>query len=258
MLLRIVVNIPAYNEEQSIAVVIGRIPRYVNGCQVLVSVIDDGSEDLTSIAAEKAGADYVHKLPRNMGVAWAFKIGICRALDVGADIIVNIDADNQFNPEEIPKLVAPLIQNQADVVLGSRFLDSSYRRIPTMKRIGNLAISWIVSILAVQRIHDTQCGFRALSKTAAENVTLSGFFTYTQEMILDLAFKRMRIREVPVTVRYFNKRQSRVVKSIGSYTLKILGIILVTALRHLGAIFLAVLGVTVISGIALALFSAIF
>jgi glycosyltransferase involved in cell wall biosynthesis len=252
-----VVNIPAYNEERSIAAVIERIPRNVNGCHVFVSVIDDGSKDLTSTVARNAGADYVHKFPKNMGVAWAFKIGLRCALAIGADIIVNIDADNQFDPEEIPKLAAPLIENQADVVLGSRFLDSSYRRIPTTKRIGNLAISWIVSILAVQRIRDTQCGFRALSKMAAETVTLSGFFTYTQEMILDLAFRRMRILEVPVTVRYFNERQSRVVKSIPSYTLKILGIILITTLRHLGAILLAILSVTIFSGIALSLFQAL-
>ncbi len=234
--------IPAYNEAHSIQRVIQSIPRKIPGIdKVEVLLVDDGSADKTSEFAHEAGADHVYRHAKNFGVVHAFKNGLTKALDKGADIIVNIDADGQFDAEEIPMLVAPVLSGKADVVLGSRFSGSSYRRVPLIKRIGNIIISLIVSLLSAQRIRDTQCGFRTLSRTAAEKTQLSGLFTYTQEMILMLSFKRMRLVELPISVRYFADRESRVVKNISRYTFKVLGVLLVTIIRRFWRYFLLIM-----------------
>lgn len=231
--MKLIVTIPAFNEEERIANVIRNIPREIEGCtSVQVLVIDDGSTDATREVARNAGADHVIRHARNSGVVYAFKNGLKKAVELGADIVVNIDADGQFDPLEIPKLVDPIIHNKADVVLGSRFMDSSYPGIPLKKRIGNLIISRIVSIMSAKRIRDTQCGFRALSREASSRTCLSGIFTYTQEMIIDLSFKRMQFLEIPISVRYFEGRKSRVVKNIFKYTFKVLGVLLLSAVRR--------------------------
>lgn len=231
--MKIVVLIPAFNEEDNIKRVIEAVPRHIiNSNQVLVAVVDDGSLDSTTEASFKAGADYVFRHSSNFGVGQAFKTGIKEALKVGADIIVNIDADGQFDPAEIPRLVLPIVQNEADVVLGSRFMRKNPKQIPGLKRIGNQIISTLLSIFLGKELSDTQCGFRAISSKAARNLELSGVFTYTQEMIIDLAFRGASIVEVPVKARYFSKRQSRVVKRISTYTLKVIGIIASTFYRH--------------------------
>lgn len=231
--MKIAVNIPAFNEEQQIGLVIKRIPRtMIEANEVLVLVVDDGSVDSTAENAKLAGADYILRHQSNLGVAHAFQSGIGRALDLDVDIIVNIDGDGQFDPEEIPNLIAPIIDDECDIALGSRFLDRNNLRIPISKRLGNRIISLIVSTLTGHRIRDTQCGFRALSKRAAENLVVSGIFTYTQEMILDLSFRRFRLREVPISVRYFPERESRVVKSMSRYAFKALGVLLIALVRH--------------------------
>ena len=243
--MKVAVCIPAYNEEDNIVAVIKSIPREIpNVDKVIVVVVDDGSQDSTFQVAKSAGADYVYKHSVNSGVVFAFGNGIRKAVENGADIIVNIDGDGQFDSAEIPYLIEPIIEGSADVVLGSRFIHSGKSNIPVPKRIGNLIISLIVSLLSGKRIYDTQCGFRALSRPAAKQIQLSGLFTYTQEMILNLSFHRMRFVEHPITVKYFGNRKSRVVKSISKYTFKVLGVLLVATLRRFGAIvFLLMLGV---------------
>ncbi len=234
--MKLVVIVPAFNEQDNIGRVLLRIPRKIGGIDEIVTiVIDDGSQDETAKIAKASGADFVIKHPTNLGVARAFMTGVRAAKKNNASILVNIDADGQFNPAEIPKIVSPILDKRADVVLGSRFIGRSQRTIPLIKRIGNLIISLLVSILSGHRIRDTQCGFRALSRRAMNNLNLSGLFTYTQEMILNLSFERMVIIEVPITVRYFHNRRSRVVKSIPKYTLQVLGIIMISMIRQIRA-----------------------
>lgn len=243
--MKIVVMVPAFNEEETISTVIRRIPRTIGeGANVVVVVIDDGSSDSTAKLAHQSGADVVYRHRENAGIAHTFKTGMRCALKMGAQIIVNIDADNQFDPQEIPRLVLPIIDGRADVVLGSRFLNESYGLMPVAKKSGNIIIGWLVSILSGRRIRDTQCGFRALSSRAAKTVRLSGLFTYTQEMILDLSYKRMRIVEVPISVRYFRGRKSRVVKNIPLYSAKVVGLILNTTLQRFLGIILAIVSLT--------------
>jgi glycosyltransferase involved in cell wall biosynthesis len=231
--MKIVVQIPALNEAASIAGVIKAIPRKIyTENEVLVLVVDDGSTDKTSEVAREVGADFVVRHPVNRGIAKAFKTGVKYGYKIGADIIVNIDADGQFDPEEIPRLIHPIVTNKADVVLGSRFsLDENARKVPMAKRIGNQLVTTTISIISGQRFTDTQCGFRAFSRRAAEELDVLGLFTYTQEMIIDLVSKGFRIREIPIKIRYFEQRKSRVVSSLPKYASKAIGLILLTLLR---------------------------
>jgi glycosyltransferase involved in cell wall biosynthesis len=232
--LKLAVIIPAFNEEDSISSVILSVRRSIGmAMPTEIVVVDDGSTDSTSFRARHAGADYIVRHSIRSGVGQAVKTGIQKALAVGADIIVNIDADGQFDAKEISSLIGPIVAGKAGLVLGSRFKDGAVDRIPIFKRIGNIATSGVVSILVGKRLLDTQCGFRAFSREAAQRMHLSGVFTYTQEMVLNSAFRGTKMMEVPVSVRYFKNRKSRVVKSIFSYALKAFGVIIISILRQL-------------------------
>jgi len=213
------VILPALNEEATVAEVIGGIPRTIDGVsRIDVVVVDDGSTDATSARARAAGASVVrHPHPRGVGAA--FHRGLAEALGRGADIIVNIDADGQFDPTDIPSLVRPVLDGKADLATCSRFKDPNLRpRMPLSKHLGNRIVARLVSSLVGTRFHDVACGFRALSRDAAMRLNLFGTFTYTQETFVDLAFKGLRIIEVPLHVRGERQfGQSRVASSLLRY-----------------------------------------
>lgn len=215
----VVVTIPAFNEAATVGEVVRSIPRQLEGVQnVHVVVVNDGSTDATAGEAEKAGAKVV-SFSHNKGLGAAFSQGIRSALALGADIIVNIDADGQFNSQDISKLIAPILDGQADMVTASRFADPKLiPQMPWVKKWGNYRVANIVNKLAGQNLHDVSCGFRAYSRDAALRATLLGGHTYTHEVILDLAFRGLRIIEVPVKVigvRKFGK--SKVAGSVWKY-----------------------------------------
>ncbi len=224
---KLIVMIPAYNESETIVAVIKSIPRKIEGISdIKVLVIDDGSTDNTAESARKAGADYVYKHKYNMGLGNTFKDGINKSLELGADIIVNIDSDGQFNGKEIPKLVDPIINNGADMVTGSRFLrESATNNMPIVKVWGNKRFTKLISKITGQKFTDTQCGFRAYSREAALRLNLQGRFTYTQEVFIDLVEKGIKIKEVPITVTYFKTRDSVISGNLRRYGFKSLGII---------------------------------
>jgi glycosyltransferase involved in cell wall biosynthesis len=197
----LVVTIPAFNEAATVGRVIKDIPEDIAGVKKIdVVVIDDGSTDNTAKVASQAGAKVVG-FSHNRGLGAAFGQGLRTALSLGADIIVNIDADGQFNPEDIPKLLSPVIDGQADMVTASRFADPSLApKMPWIKKWGNKRVANIVNKLAGLNLRDVSCGFRAYSRDAALRVTLLGAHTYTHEVILDLAFRSLRIIELPVKV----------------------------------------------------------
>jgi len=209
-----VVVIPAFNEDKSIANVIEAIPKGALD-KVQVLVIDDGSTDATVSQAEKAGADKVVSFDRNRGLAAAFRKGLETALDMGADIIVNIDADGQYEAREIPKLIEPIAEGRADIVLGSRF-KGWIEEMPTGKRIGNILATKATSLASGMSISDSQTGFRAFSRGAALRLNVLSDYTYTQETIIQAAHKGLRIVEVPCT---FRKREgrSRLISGIFDY-----------------------------------------
>jgi glycosyltransferase involved in cell wall biosynthesis len=229
--MKLAIIIPALNEEKHISDVIHRIPTSIPGIsKIIVFVIDDGSTDNTAQTALSAGATVVSH-PSNMGVGQSFQTGLKTALENGADIMVNMDGDGQFLPEEIPLLIQPILENQADFVPADRFADENggIKRPDYMSPVkfwGNKVMANLIGQLTRARFNDVSCGFRAYSREAMLQLNLTGVFTYTQESFLDLSFKKLRIQPVPVTIRYFPERKSRVAGNLFTYTLRTLNIIL--------------------------------
>jgi len=223
--MKLVVLIPAYNEEESIEKTILGIPRKIYGIdKVEVLVVNDGSTDRTVEFAMNAGADKIVSHKRNMGVGAAFMTGIRNAITLNPDILVTIDADLQHDSKAIPQLVEPIYDKQYDVTIGARFVNETTTDYPKMKIIGNKIFTRLVSWAAGQRFADTQTGFRAYSKEAIRNISVVNDFTYTQEVLMDLKFKGFRIGDVPIDVK-FHRKNSKVVKSIFRYTCRVLSII---------------------------------
>ena len=223
----LLVVLPALNEEQTIGDVIRNIPQDIPGVRsVRVLVIDDGSTDQTSARALEAGAEVLHH-PASHGVGAAFQTALARAAALSPDLIVFMDSDGQFDPAHIPALIAPVLSGQADFTSASRFKDPALTPLmPWLKRWGNRVMSRLVSRIAGQTFYDVSCGMRCYSREAAMHLHLLGTFTYTQEVFLNLAFKRLRIVEVPIPVqghRLYGK--SRVARSLWRYGWQALGII---------------------------------
>jgi len=231
--MNLVVLVPAFNEEENIEKTIRSIPQKIMGIdEIKILVVDDGSTDKTMDKAMNGGAYRVVSHTTNTGVGAAFMTGIRNAISMNADILVAVDADSQFDSNQIPELISPILNNQADVVIGSRFKEGKPKNIPRIKYLGNKIFTRIVSSLVQQKFTDTQTGFRAYSKKALLNISVVNDFTYTQEVLIDLKFKGMQITEVPISVRYDDKRKSRVVKNIFNYSSKVLAIITRTLVFH--------------------------
>jgi glycosyltransferase involved in cell wall biosynthesis len=231
--MKLVILIPAFNEARNIEKVIQNIPRKIIGIdEVKVLLVNDGSTDQTIDRAVSGGADRIISHDTNAGVGAAFMTGIRNAILMNADIVVTVDGDSQFDSTQIGKLIAPILNNQADVVIGSRFKKGRPKNMPKIKFFGNKIFTRLVSSLVQQKFTDTQTGFRAYSKKALLNISVVNDFTYTQEVLIDLKFKGLQIAEVPVRVTYDDKRKSRVVKNIFSYSSRALAIIIRTLVFH--------------------------
>lgn len=232
--MRLVIVLPAFNESASIADVLNSIPASFPGVKELsVLVVDDGSTDDTKTLAKRNGAMVVsHNL--NLGVGAAFQTGVNKALELNADIMVNMDSDGQFDPCDMNKLLTPIIEGEADFVTASRFIDADLKpKMTWIKYLGNKIMSRLISGLTKQRFHDVSCGFRAYSREALLRMNLFGKFTYTQETFIDLAFKGLRIREIPVRVRGVREHgKSRVASNLFKYSLNSLRIILHSFIDH--------------------------
>lgn len=225
--MKLVVNLPAYNEEEEIAETIKKIPRQIDGIdEVFVQVIDDGSKDKTVEAARQAGADFVFSHQINRGIGITFRTSVGKALGNGADIMVNMDADGQFNPADIPKLIKPILENEADMVSADRFGEHKAKDMPVIKYFLNRFAAWIIGKFLNHKINDLTCGFRAYNRETLLRLSLPGNFTYTQEVIIDAIGKNLKVKWIPVEVIYFPERKSRVVKSVYSYVSNSLKIIL--------------------------------
>lgn len=242
---RLVVLIPALNEEKTIGSVIKAVPRKIAGTEkVLVLVVDDGSTDRTVQKAGQAGADKVVSHGSNKGLGVAFRTGIEEALKMGADIIVNIDADGQFNPGDIEKIIASILSRKADVVTCSRFLDKALEpEMPWVKKFGNNCFTRIINFFTKSHFTDTQCGFRAYSREAALRMSLFAKFTYTQEVLIDMLEKGMRIGEVACKVEGKRSGKSRVVTHWYSYGIKAALIVLRTLRDYKPMQFFGTIGI---------------
>lgn len=224
----LLVSLPALNEARTIGDVIRRIPAQIEGVgSISVLVVDDGSQDATAEEARLAGAS-VSDHARTRGVGAAFCTALRHAVESGADLLVTIDADGQFDPADIPALARPVIEGEADFTTASRFKDPALqpRDMTGVKRWGNRVIARIISSLAGQRIDDASCGMRCYGRRAMLELNPMASFTYTQEILLNLAFKHLRIVEVPIAVRGTRAHgQSRVAANVLAYGVRSLAII---------------------------------
>jgi glycosyltransferase involved in cell wall biosynthesis len=216
--MNVIVTIPSYNEEKTIGALISEINKVMTSSKYKykILVVDDGSKDSTATIARTAGA-IVYSHPKNYGLADAFRTEIEKALQMGSDVVVHIDADMQYKPEEIPRLVRE-IENGYDLVLGSRFM-GEIEYMPLIKRLGNLAFSRVISRIIGVKISDAQTGFRAFTKEVAEKLSIKSNHTYTQEQIIKAVNCKFKIKEVPV---YFAKRdgKSRLISNPFGYAIR--------------------------------------
>ena len=217
--MKLIVQIPAFNEEATIAQTLRDIPKKIEGVTAIETlVIDDGSSDNTAAAARKAGATHVVQLKSHRGLSSAFLAGIDACLRLGADIIVNTDADNQYAGSDIPKLIAPVVRGTADVVVGDREVSksphmSAFKRL--LQRIG----SRTVGLASGLRVGDVTSGFRAFSREAATQINVFNPFTYTLETIIQAGNRNLGVLSVPVRTNA-PTRPSRLYRGIGTYLRK--------------------------------------
>ncbi|MBI4448375.1 glycosyltransferase family 2 protein [Candidatus Woesearchaeota archaeon] len=217
--MKLVIIIPAFNEASTIYKVITEIPRKIDGVnQVEVVVIDDGSTDGTVMEAKRAGADKIFYHKKNLGLAPSFRRGLEEALKLDADIIVNTDADFQYNQKEIPNIIKPILNNEADLVLTDRQV-WKLNHMPLAKKIGNTLATSLTRFISGYKVKDSQSGFRAFSKEAALKLNILSDYTYVQENILQAVYKNLKIIQIPVM---FRKREgeSRLIGSLGGYAKK--------------------------------------
>lgn len=216
--MKLIVNLPAFNEAEKIEQTIKRIPSQIEGIdEIFIQVIDDGSCDGTAKIAIQAGAHFVYSHQVNRGIGITFRTAVEKALTNGADIMVNIDADGQFNPDDIKNIIAPILAGKADMVSADRFGDHKAQNMPATKYYLNRLAAYIIGKFMNYPIKDLTCGFRGYNKETLLRLNLPGQFTYTQEVIIDAIGKNLKVLWVPVVVTYFAERKSRVVKSIYRY-----------------------------------------
>ena len=204
-IMKIIAVIPAFNEGKVIAKVINQLKNYINIDNIIV--INDGSKDNTVEQARKEGAKvYTHYI--NRGLGGALGTGMEAALLNGADIAVTLDADNQHNPAEIKKLIAPIINNQADVVIGSRFLNS--QKMPFIRKIYNWTANFCTWLIFGVWTTDSQSGFRAFSKTAMQKIEIkTNKMEVSSEIIKEIKGHKLRIKEVPIEAIYTEYSMSK-------------------------------------------------
>lgn len=217
--MKLIIQIPCLNEEKTLPLVIKDIPKKIAGIdKVEILVIDDGSTDRTLHVAKELGVDHIVQLSYNRGLAHAFMIGLDTALNLGADIIVNTDGDNQYKSSDIPKLIKPILENKAEIVVGNREVEK-IEHFSTSKIFLQKMGSWVVRQLSGTSIPDVTSGFRAYSKEAALQTNVVSKFSYTLETIIIAGNKNIPITHVPIGT---NKklRESRLFKSTWGYLRK--------------------------------------
>ena len=214
--MKVIIQIPCYNEEGTLGVTLSELPRYLpEAGPVEWLIIDDGSTDQTVEVARDHGADHVVRLHSNRGLAEAFMTGLKASLARGADIIVNTDADNQYCAADIGKLIAPILSGKAEIVVGTRPIETIATFSSTKKLLQKFG-SAVVRFLSGVDIADAPCGFRAISRDAALRIEIFGRYTYTLEMIIQAGQKGIAVVSVPIRVNP-DLRPSRLVKSSWNY-----------------------------------------
>jgi hypothetical protein len=250
---RLVVIIPAYNEEPTIARAVAEVPRHLPGVsRVEVVVVDDGSKDATAEVARAAGADAVIRLRQNAGLTRAFATGLQAAVERGADIVVNTDADCQYDGRQIADLIAPILAGEADLVSGDRQV-ATLEHMTRSKQYGNRFGSWMLRIAAGSTLQDASSGFRAFTRECALRLNPTIGNTYTHQTIVQAVHAGMVVREVPVKFRRSAREggHSRLISSVPGHIMRSAVTIMRTlvAYRPLSVLGLAGLVSLVLSGV---------
>ena len=220
---RLVIQIPCFNEAETLPATLGDLPRSVNGFdEVLWVVVDDGSSDRTAEIAREHDVDLIVKLPNNKGLAVAFQAGLDASLQLGADVIVNTDADNQYAASDIPRLVEPICRGDADLVVGTRDI-ANHEEFSLLKKWLQRLGSWVVRQASATHVSDVTSGFRAYSKEAALQVNVVSQFTYTLETLIQAGRSDLQVADVPIRVnpttrpsRLFHSKRQYVRRSAGT------------------------------------------
>lgn len=222
--MKLIIQIPCYNEAETLPITLSHLPKQIDGIDAIeVLVVDDGSVDDTVRVAREQGVHHIVRLNHNKGLATGFTAGLDACLRLGADIIVNTDADNQYAGHDISKLVAPILHHQADLVIGDRNTGEIEHFSWTKKRLQWLG-SWFIRQLSGSTIPDATSGFRALSRDAALRMNVLSKFTYTLETIIQAGKKNMAMTHVPVKINP-QLRESRLFSNNWSYIKKSLATI---------------------------------
>jgi glycosyltransferase involved in cell wall biosynthesis len=217
--MKLIIQIPCYNEAGTLAIALNALPREVEGFETVEwLIINDGSTDETVQVARECGVDHIVNFKHNQGLAKGFMAGIKECLKQGADVIVNTDADNQYEADDIPKLVKPILENKAEYVIGARPISQTEHFSPAKKFLQKLG-SWVVRKASKTDIPDAPSGFRAITKECASQLNVYNNYTYTLETIIQAGQKNMAITSVPIRTNE-DLRPSRLLSSIPNYIKK--------------------------------------
>lgn len=243
---KLIIQIPCFNEATTLPDALASLPRELPGIdRIEVLIVDDGSRDGTSEVARAFGVDHIVRFPRNLGLAAAFRAGMAEALRQGADIIVNTDADNQYNANDIPRLIEPLLAGMADIVVGDRQVGTLPNFSP-LKRKLQVFGSWVISQASELHTPDATSGFRAMTREAALRLSVLSSYSYTLETLIQAGASRMTVHSVPIRINP-QTRPSRLMRSIPHYIRKSGAAILRSYTMYRPLRVFSMLGVTLIA-----------
>jgi len=250
--MKLIIQIPCLNEEESLPATLADLPRHVAGFDTVEwLVIDDGSSDDTVRVARECGVEHIVRHTHNRGLARAFTTGIDACLARGADVIVNTDADNQYDARDIATLVAPITEHSAQFVIGARPIATIEHFSPTKKLLQGLG-TWVVRFTSGTEVRDAPSGFRALSREAAQRLNVFDSYSYTLESVIQAGRLGIRVVSVPIRVNG-ETRPSRLVRSVPRYVMRsLLTIVRALLVYSPGRVFVALGAVPLFGGSLLA------
>jgi len=217
--MKLIIQIPCFNEEDNLATTVGDLPKEVEGFDTVeYLLIDDGSTDKTFEIAKELGIHHIIQLGSNRGLATAFKLGIEYAIDMGADVVVNTDGDNQYCAKDIPKLTTPIIEKKADLVIGCRPI-RNHKEFGFTKKILQFVGSWALRRISNTTVRDAASGFRAFSRETCQRLSIVSQFSYTMESLIQAGNNGLRLASVDIRVNK-KTRESRLFKNIPEFIFK--------------------------------------
>lgn len=239
--MKLIIQIPCYNEAETLEIALNDLPKHIDGIdEIEYLIINDGSKDDTVEVAKRWGVHYVVNFKRNKGLAKGFMAGLDACLRNGADIIVNTDADNQYNGDDIEKLVRPILDGKADIVIGERPVDTTEHWSWKKKKFQHLG-SWVVRIASKTDIPDAPSGFRAYSRDAALRMNVVNEYTYTLETIIQAGRDKIAMTSVPIRTNG-ELRKSRLFSSMWGYMKRSASVIIRSFMMYKPLKFFSILG----------------